>query len=1050
MVDDADRTMRWLPEPAPQDARLRPPQVVARRSRTARLRPPLEASPAASALRDRLAAAESGDVSPILHSSTRPEVRALRADSMASDDPGGLLLVVMALWCRVLAGAEAGRDTGTDENQTIAGSVQLYILDASLLPPELTANALAAGPSLLAAVAERSGDVVLLTDVARLVRHRFERFHHEGDLTEAEQMLDTLRRDPRMPLPAVTDATVELVQVLALRFEHTGCAASLDRAAELLSSLEQETAPSARADARGLGCLVYRLRYTRSGNASDLDLAVGAGTESLGLRNDPSVRNNLAVAHWQRFVAKGDRQDLRRAIETQTALLDATSQGHPARAGRASNLAASLHQAHRHTGDLDLLDDAVRRAREAVELTPPRHLDRGGYRSNLAAMLQDRFIARGAEADLGDALAALRAAVAEAGSESRHRAGFLANLGSCQARRHQALGNAADLDAAVQNLFRAVDATERGTPDHSVRLSNLAEALRSKAMESDSAALLDSAVSTAREAVGTTPHGHRDGAVHHVNLGRALADRYRRGGRDADLADARTHLSVAVDMPTAPPLLRATAAQRLAELLAGHDWYASAAAAAAAVQRFDELVDHRIDRRGRQRHLAALQGLARDGAAAALAAGDPELAVGLLEQGRGVLIAQAVESRQDLSAVREHDPRLADEIVQLGYALAGEAPDAHAREALAKRWEHAVARARRIPGNASFLAAPGLPELCAAAGDGPVVHVNVSQYRVDALVLTEAGLDVLPLPGLTAADVDAAAQRVAKATRTQSWETNETLDEVLEQLWDGLCGPVLRHLDEVTEGHGGRMWWVPGGSPALLPLPATGLHRTVSPPDRALRERWTCSYAPTVRALRQQRAVAVDRLDTSRPVVVAVPGEGPSALREVVAEAEQVTAVLGSAHPLLLGRKATRAAVAAALPAGTCAHIACHAVSEPDPLESRLLLADEPLTVRDLLSLHPADASLAFLSACTTADPGRELVDEVLHISTAFQVAGYPHVIGTLWPIDDEIAPTVARNVYTGLARRHPAEALHHVLCTASREYEANPFLWASYVHLGP
>jgi len=41
---------------------------------------------------------------------------------------------------------------------------------------------------------------------------------------------------------------------------------------------------------------------------------------------------------------------------------------------------------------------------------------------------------------------------------------------------------------------------------------------------------------------------------------------------------------------------------------------------------------------------------------------------------------------------------------------------------------------------------------------------------------------------------------------------------------------------------------------------------------------------------------------------------------------------------------------------------------------------------------------LAYLSACSTAVTGPELADESVHIVSAFQLAGYQHVIGTLWP----------------------------------------------------
>lgn len=49
--------------------------------------------------------------------------------------------------------------------------------------------------------------------------------------------------------------------------------------------------------------------------------------------------------------------------------------------------------------------------------------------------------------------------------------------------------------------------------------------------------------------------------------------------------------------------------------------------------------------------------------------------------------------------------------------------------------------------------------------------------------------------------------------------------------------------------------------------------------------------------------------------------------------------------------------------------------------------------------------TLAYQSACETALTGKaRLLDEAIHLTSAFQLADYPHVIGTPWPIDDEIA----------------------------------------------
>jgi CHAT domain-containing protein len=55
--------------------------------------------------------------------------------------------------------------------------------------------------------------------------------------------------------------------------------------------------------------------------------------------------------------------------------------------------------------------------------------------------------------------------------------------------------------------------------------------------------------------------------------------------------------------------------------------------------------------------------------------------------------------------------------------------------------------------------------------------------------------------------------------------------------------------------------------------------------------------------------------------------------------------------------------------------------------------------------------------SCLLARPGGRLADEVIHLASAFQFAGYRHVIATLWPIGDWPAATFAADVYNILCK---------------------------------
>ena len=98
------------------------------------------------------------------------------------------------------------------------------------------------------------------------------------------------------------------------------------------------------------------------------------------------------------------------------------------------------------------------------------------------------------------------------------------------------------------------------------------------------------------------------------------------------------------------------------------------------------------------------------------------------------------------------------------------------------------------------------------------------------------------------------------------------------------------------------------------------------------------------------------------------------------------------------------------------------------------------------------EADLAFMSACSTARTA--LTDEAIHLTSAFQIAGYRHVIGTLWPIRDHVAVRLTRNFYAGLVDSGTTETAALALHAATRlmrdRSPLTPSVWASHIHSGP
>ncbi|MCJ1279675.1 hypothetical protein MMC21_007499 [Puttea exsequens] len=159
------------------------------------------------------------------------------------------------------------------------------------------------------------------------------------------------------------------------------------------------------------------------------------------------------------------------------------------------------------------------------------------------------------------------------------------------------------------------------------------------------------------------------------------------------------------------------------------------------------------------------------------------------------------------------------------------------------------------------------------------------------------------------------------------------------------------------------------------------------------------------------------------------------------------------------------------LPLYNSVHFACHGYSDPQsPFRSGLMLCGvEPekgfdknirnstLTVDTVSSIDTERSLLAFLSACCTAENASStLIDEGIHLASGFQLAGYPHVIASLWEADDDLSVAVAGKFYRILfaeseisGHEKIAYALHDAILAARRTCD-DPLAWATTIHFGP
>lgn len=946
--------------------------------------------------------------------------------------------------------------------------------------------------------------------LGNLLRRRFGMTGRPEDLQEAVHLVEHA-----LAVAGAADRTALLATLsdaLCQRFEVTGALADLDRAIKLGREALAGT-PSGHPDHAGwrsnLG-LALRHRFERTGDRSDLEEAIELGRQAVATSPDHSDRRvramaNLAGALQDRSARTGARADLDDAIHTARQVVAAMSADSHDRPNVLSDLAGKLIARFKWSGGQADIDEAIDLARQAIAMAPADDPAQARYLAGIGGMLVDRFGRTGRRADLDEAIDFGRRAVAARVTEHAARIVALNNLSiALLARARQSVAGTDArgargylvttgraiiagryVEEAISVARRAVAATPTDHAYYAGTLGNLGGALIQRAMWSGRPDRMDAAIETVRQAA-TAAADQPDQTWLLVNLGLALEARFELTGRRADREEALASYRAAVAATAAPPVIRAGAARAwLDRAESDGDDTSALDALSAAVGLLPTLAWHGLDRRSRERHLTDWSGLAADAAACAIRAGEPRRAVELLEQGRSVLWNQVLHIRGDLSALAERAPDVAARLDRIRSVLDNPAggpfpdptlaPDPVARDArmrLAREWDELIARVRQLDGFEHFLAATPFAELRHAADAGPVVIVNVSRHRCDALIVAGSTVTPVALPDLTLTAATEHAGNLQSAldlgTRPDApfldrERLRHTVHDTLDWLWDTVSEPVLDAIGiSAPPATGARiphLWWCPTGPLAFLPLHAAGHHprgtaavrtRRDSVPDRVI-----SSYTSTLGALLRARR----RADTSAPTMLAIgipdaPDGVP--LPAVTTEMTRLREHFPQRGDQLLGPDATRDAVRQHLATHPWVHIACHADhSRADPATSAVRLWDGPLTVLDIAEQQLDHAELAYLSACQTASGAHRLPDESIHIAAALQLAGFRHVIATLWSVHDEHAPTVADAVYRQLTAAgapdatDTAHALHHATAQLRADHPTDPTIWAPYLHTG-
>jgi len=461
----------------------------------------------------------------------------------------------------------------------------------------------------------------------------------------------------------------------------------------------------------------------------------------------------------------------------------------------------------------------------------------------------------------------------------------------------------------------------------------------------------------------------------------------------------------------------------------------------------------------------------------AISTGQPETAVELLEEGRSVLWRSVLEVRVDLGGLEAVRPELARELTELARTLDLEDFEVSGfsewyleqsdqqRRRQAERWDVLVDEVRQVKGFELFLKPLDFAHLREAARDGPIVILNTSEYRSDALVITHNGpVQVVPLDGLPLPVVRQLMHTLHSALQIAKDKAGlifleHTLQGVARLLWYGGLAEVASLLTSIPnyEHSTRRVWWTPAGLFSLLPIHCAGPYQAG---EQGVPELFVSSYTTNLSTLIKARKLPPSDPNeplpqASRILAIAQPeAPGMPRLRYAKAEIDVLrSSSFKDSVTFLVGRDAIMSR-AEAVSSHPWLHCVVHGYwQEESPLDSAIWLADGALTLRQVVKLNLSrSAEFAFLSACHTARATVHLPDEALHMAAGLQVGGFRGVVGAVWAMADMDGPELARGFYEALEGDLRAEKAAEALSASVerlRQKGVPMHRWGAFVHYG-
>ncbi|KAF5551222.1 30S ribosomal S17P protein [Fusarium mexicanum] len=767
-----------------------------------------------------------------------------------------------------------------------------------------------------------------------------------------------------------------------------------------------------------------RRRFAVTGVLDDIENSIKLGQEAIDTApNDYMHRgallDSLGVHLAIRFAQTGSLPDLERAIQITRQAIDAKADSDDDRAYRLTHLANHLGERYERTGSSIDLEEAIEVAQSAVDLTPLDNPRKPGRLNTLANQLHERYGRTGILEELNRVIDICRDITQAAAEGSSNQALFKSNLSGHLGDRYLKTRNKNDLEEAIQLARQALTNLPSGHADIPSLSNNLSIWLAKRYTRDREATDVEEAIKMGHQSIAVAEPGNPSLAQYMSNLADCYWNRHTLTNCMDDFDAAVDLYRSAMNHSNSNIQARIGAGKSLSETFAhASKWQHALDASQAAFDLLPQLTPRSLGFVDKQRMLGRIVDLACDTAAVALhASKEPFFALSVLEKGRGVLAAAIEQIRVDVLDLEQSHPALAGRFLELRQVL--DAPiqsgDSVSAQVIANRrgeaseeLENLIGEIRKHPGFRDFLESPNEDDYRAAASSGPVVLINLSKFRCDAILVEQHQIRSLPLPDLT----------VDKMNEKES-QDSLTSPSMLKWLWDIAAGPILQELGiqgPPPDDDWPHIWWIPTGRLSRLPFHAFGHHYPGS--TKTVLDRVISSYSSSIQALINGRKL---RSDSAQDKAVLVAMEDTTAQIKLPFVKEEVSAIAKLCKSMNLESRVPeqhKQAVLEELQNCKVFHFAGHGKTGGNPSQSGLLLTDGILTVSELMDINLRKNApfLAYLSACGTGQiGGNAFFDESIHLISACQLAGFQHVVGTLWEVSDKSCVEISQTVYESI-----------------------------------